>query len=101
MKSYFHKHSISKDGIQSQCKPCRKIYRRKYYEKNDDLEKNYRFENKDRIKQYYLENRDKIIACKKIYSINRYETDSNFQLTRNTGSQMYQAPKGISKSSQQ
>ena len=55
------------DGLTPPCKPCGKVYRKKYYEKNFDLEKKYRLENKDRIKQYYLENRDKSNVCETIY----------------------------------
>ena len=65
IEEFFSLKSISKEGLTPHCKPCAKVYRRKYYEKIYDLEKKYRSEKKDSIKQYYLENRDKSNSRKK------------------------------------
>ena len=50
LKSNFHKKSRSKDGLIPHCRPCRKIYRKKFYNDNFDLEVNrrrkYRVDNK-------------------------------------------------------
>ena len=47
---------------------------------------------------YYSENFDKIIAPKKIYFINRYQTDNNFRLICKTRSRIRKALNGKSKS---
>ena len=87
-KSDFHKNTKSKDGLHSYCVPCRKEYGKKYT-----------LENQDRIKRYFSENRSKINAREKIYLNNRYKTDINFRLIKNTRNRIYQSLKGMAKSS--
>ena len=88
LKSNFHKNTKSKDGLHSYCIPCRKEYGKKY-----------NLENQDRIKRYYSENRNKINAREKIYLNNRYKTDINFRLVKNTRNRLCQSLKGMGKSS--
>ena len=87
MKSNFHKNTKSKDGLHSYCIPCRIEYGKKYI-----------LQNQDRIKRYYSENRSKINAREKIYLNNRYKTDMNFRLIKNTRIRIYQTLKGMVKS---
>ena len=63
----FDKNKRAKDGLQTNCKECRK----QYYEENKDKIKQYYEENKDKIaeqqKQYYEENKDKLLEQQKQY----------------------------------
>ena len=99
LKSNFHKNKNMSDGLHSYCIPCRKEYGKKYYVENFDKIKKYNLENQDRIKRYYSENRNKIIAREKIYFTNRYKTDIDFRLIKNTRNRIYKSLKGMTKSS--
>ena len=99
LKSNFHKNKKMSDGLRSYCIPCRKEYGKKYYIENFDKIKKYILENQDRIKRYYSENRNKINAREKIYLNNRYKTDINFRLIKNTRNRIYKSLKGMTKSS--
>ena len=87
------------DGLQSQCKFCRK----KFYVDNLGRLLNkqnfYNKENRDQIKEYQLKNHDKIIARKRIYSNNKYKTDIIFRLICNTRPRIHHVLNGKSKSS--
>ena len=87
-KSNFHKNTKSKDGLHSYCIICRKEYGKKY-----------NLENHDRIKRYFSENRSKINAREMIYLNNRYKSDFNFRLIKNTRNRIYQSLKRMVKSS--
>ena len=52
--SEFHKDRTTKDGYQNQCKVCRKVYNKSYYEKN--IEKV-----KERTRKYKQENEEKVM----------------------------------------
>ena len=54
----FHSNPTKKDGCQSMCKECRKVYHRKHYEKNID-------KYKDKAKKYKKTNIDWFINIKK------------------------------------
>ena len=53
LKSYFHRDIKKNDGLTPHCKLCRKIYRKKYYNEDYDLEiirrTKHVFENRDKI----------------------------------------------------
>ena len=53
LKSIFHNCSLSKDGLHTQCKSCRKTYRRQKFKENYYSElikqKKYQSENPDKI----------------------------------------------------
>ena len=80
LKSNFHKNKNREDGLQPYCVVCRT----QYYNENREKTRKYYLENRDKIKNYYLENRDKIIAQKRIYSNNKYKSNINFRLIKNT-----------------
>ena len=88
LKSNFHKITNYEDGLHSYCTPCRKEYGKKL-----------NLENQDRIKRYFSENRNKITGREKICLNNRYKTDINFRLIKNTRNRIYQSLKGMVKSS--
>ena len=56
LKSNFLRESRSEDGLTPHCKPCQKIYRKKYYNELYDLEinrrRNYRVDNKETMNEY-------------------------------------------------
>ena len=87
LKSNFHKNSAPKDGLKSQCKDCREIYRQNYYHENRESALNYnkksRNENREQIKTYYRENKEKKIKRIVEYQKNRRETDSSYKLIWN------------------
>jgi hypothetical protein len=63
----FNKNKASKDGLNSQCNDCRKIYRAQYYkERSEEIKakaKNYYSNNKEKAaeskQKYYQKNKDK------------------------------------------
>ena len=87
LKSNFQKKSISKNGLDNQCRLCWKQNyldnresKRQYCLNNRDRLKKYCLQNQDRIKEYQIKNHDKIIAQKKIYSNNKNKSDILFRL---------------------
>ena len=94
LKSNFRKNRKSSDGLNLNCKVCRKNYYnanlakiKKYYLDNRDKKKEYRkkyyTENYELEKKYYLDNRDKINSRMKDYFMRRKELDLNFKLACN------------------
>jgi len=63
--SEFHKYKCSKDGLQSQCKMCKK----EYYENNKEKMKEYK---KEYNEKYYENNKEKINKQQKEYNKNNY-----------------------------
>ena len=80
----FYKDKSNKDGLDSQCSFCRKVYRashkkesKTYYDDNrkhilKQKADNYQLKDKDQLRierhEYYLKNRDKILEKSKCYS---------------------------------
>lgn len=69
--SEFGKRERSKDGLESQCKECRKIYREENKDKFNEYNKKYKQENPDYFKKYNKkykqENKDKTQKYNKKY----------------------------------
>ena len=57
--SLFSKYSKSKDGLQSKCKSCDKVYREKNKEKINAYVRKYHIENRESISQKKKEYREK------------------------------------------
>jgi len=94
----FSKDKGKKYGVSSQCKICKKQYKKKYYEENKEYFKKYRQENKERIKakkkKYHEENRERINQQNKKwreenkerlnqYFKKRYRNDTIYKLKQN------------------
>ena len=66
----FHK-SLSKGSLKPNCKECRVLYHKKYYEANSEKikanTKKYREENSEKIKKYREENSEKFKPYHKKY----------------------------------
>jgi hypothetical protein len=70
--SFFNKDKSSKDGLQSKCRECQKILRKKYYQNNKEIEINRAIEwaqnNPDKAKESnkrYMKNNKPLIAERK------------------------------------
>ena len=71
----FSKSRKVKDGLQSQCKACRRQYNKQYYQENREQvlerQKQYYQENREQVleynKQYYQENREQVLEYNKQY----------------------------------
>lgn len=80
-KENFYKNKKAKDGLQHECKNCRKEYLEEYYKENKERisqkAKEYYEENKEQlkknIKEYKKENREKISQKNKEYRIENIE----------------------------
>ena len=59
LKCNFHKKPRFKDGLTPHCKPCRKIYRKNYYNEHYDLEINRRRKDRVDIKEKLIEYNEK------------------------------------------
>ena len=79
MKSNSHKRSKSSDGLVSQCKSC--VVQKQGIHDSENRERII-----NRNKDFRLKHHDKILAQKKIYTNNGYETDVNFRLICKTRS---------------
>jgi hypothetical protein len=78
----FNKDSVRKDGLRGECKSCRKIIKKKYYDENQikilEKKKNFYENNKEYLKQksleYHYNNVKKIKERKKqYYQNNKYK----------------------------
>ncbi len=107
LKINFHKDRKSKDGYPCACIKCVNTYTKNYFLANRDKisqsKKKYNEENKEQIKQYkkeyYQENKERIIRNVIEYDRNRFETDVNYRLIKNTRRRIHHALKGETKSS--
>ena len=84
LKTNFHKDKKRKNGLFSQWKSC-VIQGQKIYD----------CENREKVlirnKEYQLRNYDKILAQKRIDSINKYKSEINFRLICRTKNRIRQA----------
>ena len=101
--SEFNKHIRRKDGLEGQCKSCKKEYREKNKESIHERNKQYRKNNKDKIKEAkrknYLKNKKRIVKRVYEYEKKRKATDPLFKMTcnlRNRTSKAFKS-KGYSK----
>jgi len=95
------KHSKNKskrDGLQSKCVQCQKVYNEERKDEIRAQQKQYREENKDKIsayqKQYHEEHKDERNAKKVVYNRNRIQTDEAFRLLHNCRARLTSALKG-------
>jgi hypothetical protein len=72
----FNKRSISKDGLQSKCKACSKIYRLENAEHLQQYKKLYREAYPEYQKEYYKANYDRLKEYRKQYYHNNVEAIS-------------------------
>lgn len=89
----FSKKSASKDGLQSQCKTCKKAYLKKYHSENLENAKEYRCKNavkiKTRMKTYCDSNKVSKKEYNKKYFQENKKTLSNKQLKRRARDPLY------------
>lgn len=52
---YFSVNKARKDGLDSKCKDCRKLYRNKRKDRYITYQKKYRRDNKEKVTEYNLE----------------------------------------------
>ena len=102
-----------RDGLQSKCVQCQKVYNEERKDEIRAQQKQYREENKDKIntqkkqhyeenkdeirayqKKYYEENRDEIIAHQVEYNRNRRQTDDAYRLLKICRTRLRSALKG-------
>lgn len=74
----FHNKSEAKDGKNSACKSCRKIYLDATREKRLAYNKAWRGKNKEKLSQYYKDNKEKISAQQKEYQNNNKEKRAQY-----------------------
>ena len=90
-ESLFHKNKISKDGLDSRCKNCKRQIQidnidkhressRKYRNNNPEVDKEYWNKNKDKINEYRRSEEYK--SKNKIRQNNRYKTDPVYRLNK-------------------
>jgi superfamily II DNA helicase RecQ len=117
----FGKHKLHFDGLQSQCKDCKKNTDKQYYLKNRQklikkikdwqnqhkperkiYMQKYQQENKEIIKinqhNKYLKNKSKIREWSREYIRNKSHKNINFRIQRYLSNRIYYALKGICKS---
>jgi hypothetical protein len=91
----FYKSSNSKDGLQRQCKKCKKAfekpelmvarskkYRNNNLEKSKDASKVWRINNPKYYTKYYDNNKKKWLERTAKYTANKYKTDPLFRIQR-------------------
>lgn len=89
----FHRSKRHSKGRHPYCKECRKVHKKKEYEKSKDERKQWRDENKDvvsqRNKSYYWKNRDKELARNKEWRENNDRAEYNRDYLENNRDKVY------------
>lgn len=80
----FHKHKTHKDGYCSECRTCRLVKAKLYYNINSDKIKAKRH-------LHYKQNSERLIELTSKYTKNRNKTDINFKLIRNLRNRLWYA----------
>lgn len=80
-KECFGKHKLSKDGLNTTCKECRKIVVSKYYQDNSLQMNEYK-------KEYNKKNKEKVMTRQRNYFKRRRENDEMFKLCLNLRSRL-------------
>ena len=93
LKKCFNKRKASKDGLQSQCKDCRKGY---YQENKDEIKAKYYQETKDKIKAHNAKPETK--AKRNARLTKRRKTDEGYRKLNSLRARLYSAMKGKKKS---
>lgn len=79
--SEFGKNKSKKDGLQSHCKECVKIYKKKHYEENKEQYKirnqSYREHNRDRLNRYKETLKCSVCGESRIWCLDFHHTDPN------------------------
>ena len=83
----FNKDKNKKDGYDSKCKCCRKLYRSKNKHKIDEYNKNWRSKNKEYICKYNKSRREETNE----WFRNKRQTDELFKLKRIISNRIYKA----------
>ena len=99
LESNFHENKSTKDGLNSISKGCMKDYYLNNSIKLTQKQKNYNLKNHDRIKPYKNENTEKTNDYNKKHIKQRRRPDINYRIILITRSRIYQALKGMVKSS--
>lgn len=82
----FGKKKENKDGLNTVCKECRKIYSKIAYSRHSEKIKENR-------KNYYKNNKEKVITKMTIYKKMKFETDPFYRMTRRLRNRLYYALK--------
>ena len=110
LKNCFHKNKSKKDGLQTQCKYCKKAYSASYYEENKDEKKaekaeydaayNAKPENKAKKAEYNAAYHAKpeYKTHRNARARERRETDEGFRIGNNLRNRLKKAMKGTKKS---
>ncbi len=119
--TFFGKHKLHRDGLQSYCKICKKQISKKYYLLHSKIiienvrkwykehtlyrsryMRKYEIKNREVIKikrhNKYIKNKYNVIIWSRNYIKNRAKLDINFRLKRYLSNRIYQALRGNSKS---
>ena len=107
----FYKSSSSKDGLQRQCKKCKKAcekpelgvarskkYRSNNLEKSKDVSKAWRINNPKYYIKYYCDNKEKWLKRTAKYVATKYKTDPLFRIQRILSTQVWSYLSGKDKS---
>lgn len=107
----FYKSSSSKDGLQRQCKKCKKAcekpelvvarskkYRSNNLEKSKDISKAWRINNPKYYTKYYYDNKEKWLERTAKYTATKYKTDPLFRIQRILSVQLWSYLSGKDKS---
>lgn len=80
----FNKNKRNPLGIVKECKDCRAVKSKKYYNKNKDVIK-------EKTNEYYKQNKSIVKEKRKQYSRRRLQTDIKYKIARNLRNRLYYA----------